>query len=120
MLIAMTGSSGFVGRALSQRLWEAGHTVVPLSREIGSLPNVDAIVHLGGESIAGRWTAGRRRAILGSRVEGTRRLVDRMGQAEQRPGVFLCASGAGYYGDRPGERLDERAVPAWARDGRAS
>jgi hypothetical protein len=111
MLIAMTGSSGFLGRALTHRLWEAGHTVVPISREPGLLPEVDVIVHLGGESIAGRWTAKRRRAILESRVEGTRRLVDRMLDMDRRPRVFLCASGAGYYGDRPGERLDEEAGP---------
>jgi uncharacterized protein len=111
MLIALTGSSGFLGRALTRRLGAAGHTVVPVSREPGMLPNVEAVVHLGGESIAGRWTARRRRAILESRVEGTRRLVDRMRAMEHRPKVFLCASGAGYYGDRPGEVLDERAGP---------
>jgi uncharacterized protein (TIGR01777 family) len=111
MLIALTGSGGFVGRALARRLWAAGHTVVPVSREPGVLPGVEAVVHLGGESIAGRWTAGRRRAILQSRVEGTRRLVDRMRDQEDRPAVFLCASGAGVYGDRPGETLTEESAP---------
>lgn len=130
MLIAMTGTSGFLGSALSRRLWEAGHTVVPVSREPGALPNVDAVVHLGGASIAGRWTPARRRAILESRIEGTRRLVDRMRHAERRPRVFLCASGAGYYGDRPGERLDEDSGPgrgfrtevclAWEAEARAA
>lgn len=130
MLIAMTGSSGFLGRALSRHLQGAGHTVVPVSREPGALPNVDAVVHLGGASIAGRWTPARRRAVRESRIEGTRRLVDRMRQAEQRPSAFLCASGAGYYGDRPGERLDEDSGPgrgfrtdvclAWEAEARAA
>jgi uncharacterized protein (TIGR01777 family) len=107
----MTGSSGFLGRALTRRLWEAGHTVVPVSREPGLLPEVEAVVHLAGESIGGRWTARRRRAILESRVEGTRRLVERMRAMDCRPRVFLCASGAGFYGDRPGETLDEESGP---------
>ena len=128
MLIAITGSGGFVGRALSKRLHEAGHTVVPVPREICLLPNVDAVVHLAGESIAGRWTARRRRAVLESRVEGTRRLVERMGRSHPRPRVFLSASGCGYYGDRPGETLDEASGPgrgfrsevciAWEREAR--
>lgn len=111
MLIGMTGASGFLGRPLALRLRDAGHTVVPISREPGLLPNVDALVHLGGESIAGRWTRRRRRAILQSRVEGTRRLVDRLSAMERRPSVFLCASGAGIYGDRPGETLTEESAP---------
>ncbi len=111
MLIAVTGASGFLGRPLCRRLREAGHTVVPVSREPGLLPHVDAVVHLAGESIAGRWTARRRREILASRVDGTRRLVDRMRDQEQRPSVFLCASGAGIYGDRPGETLTEESAP---------
>jgi uncharacterized protein (TIGR01777 family) len=111
MLIALTGSGGFLGRALAARLAAAGHTVVPVSREPGLLPRVEAVVHLGGESIAGRWRAGRRREILLSRVEGTRRLVDRMRDQENRPAVFVCASGAGIYGDRPGETLTEESSP---------
>lgn len=109
MLIGMTGASGFLGRPLARRLTDAGHTVVPISREPGLLPGVDALIHLGGESIAGRWTRRKRRAILESRIEGTRRLVDRMAAMDRRPEVFLCASGTGIYGDRPGETLTEES-----------
>jgi uncharacterized protein (TIGR01777 family) len=111
MLIGMTGASGFLGRPLSDHLKKAGHTVVPIPREPGRLPSVDALIHLGGESIAGRWTRRKRRAILASRVEGTRRLVRRLGDLERRPAVFLSASGAGIYGDRPGEILTEDSSP---------
>jgi uncharacterized protein (TIGR01777 family) len=111
MLIGMTGASGFLGRPLACRLKEAGHTVVPISREPGRLPNVDVLIHLGGEPIAGRWTRRKRRAILDSRVEGTRRLVHRLGDMPKRPAVFLSASGTGIYGDRPGEILTEDSPP---------
>lgn len=111
MIVAVTGTSGFLGRALSRHLRAAGVTVVPVYRDPGRLPNVDAVVHLAGESIGGRWTPRRRRAILESRVGGTRRLVDRMEGMGDRPRVLLCASGTGIYGDRPGETLTEESSP---------
>lgn len=111
LVIGLTGASGFLGRPLAARLAAAGHTVVPIPREMGALPGVDALVHLAGESVAGIWTAGKRRAILESRVEGTRRLVDRMRDLGRKPRVFVCASATGIYGHRPGEVLDETAAP---------
>lgn len=127
-VIGITGAGGFLGRALSRRLAGAGHTVVPVPRAPGLLPRFDALVHLAGENVAGLWTRGKRRRILESRTGGTRRLVSRMREAP--PGVFLCASAAGYYGHRPGEVLDENAPPgrgfrpgvcvAWEREARAA
>lgn len=111
LVIAVTGSHGFVGSALVVRLRAAGHTVIPLPREIGQLPGCDALIHLGGASPAGFWTARRRRSIHASRVLGTRRLVGRLRDAVSLPKVFLCASAVGYYGHRPGEPLDESSAP---------
>jgi uncharacterized protein (TIGR01777 family) len=111
LVIALTGSHGFVGRALASRLRAAGHTVLPLPRDLGLLPGSDAIIHLGGESIAGVWTPGKRRRIVESRVLGTRRLVARLREAVSRPRVFLSASAVGYYGHRPGEALNEDSAP---------
>jgi hypothetical protein len=82
-----------------------------LPREIGLLPGCDALIHLGGESPAGYWTARKRRAIYNSRVLGTRRLVSRLRDAVSLPKVFLCASATGFYGHRPGEPLDETSGP---------
>ena len=111
LVIAVTGSHGFVGTALVARLRAQGHTVIPLPREIGLLPGCDVLIHLAGESIAGYWTARKRRAIYNSRVLGTRRLVSRLRDAVSLPKVFLCASAVGYYGHRPGEPLDETSAP---------
>lgn len=130
LVIGITGASGFLGRPLAARLAAAGHTVVPIPREMGELPGVDALVHLAGESVAGIWTPGKRRAILESRVQGTRRLVDRMRDLAHRPRVFVCASATGIYGHRPGEVLDDEAPPgagfrsdvcrAWEGEARAA
>lgn len=130
LVVGLTGASGFLGRPLAARLAAAGHTVVPIPRDLGALPGVDALVHLAGESVAGLWTARKRRAILESRVEGTRRLVERMRDLERAPAVFVSASATGIYGHRPGEALDDDAAPgrgfrsdvcrAWEAEARAA
>ena len=132
MKVLVTGATGFIGRALCQRLREAGHGVVALSRNPAAaerrLPEldqafpwtpltaeppseafegVDAVVHLAGESIHGRWTAAKKRAILESRVLGTRNLVTGIGRLENRPAVLVSASAIGWYGDRGDDPLTE-------------
>jgi hypothetical protein len=75
------------------------------------VPEVDAIVHLAGAPVAVRWTAQRKRAILESRVLGTRRLVAAIGRREPPPRVLVCASAVGYYGDRGDDELTEASPP---------
>jgi len=136
MNVLITGATGFVGRALVQALTERGHRVSALTRDpssarrslpqldaayaweptigrppVESLEGVDAVVHLAGETVQGRWTAAKRRAIRDSRVLGTRNLVDGLASAEDRPRALITASAIGYYGDR-GERLLTEHEPA--------
>ena len=76
MIVALTGASGFIGRALADRLRAAGHEVRPLSlRASQPVPACDAIVHLAGEPIAQRWTEEAKRQIRESRIQATQRLV---------------------------------------------
>ncbi len=111
--IGVTGSSGLVGSALRVFLETGGQRVSRLARPgpgsaPGSLADLDAVVHLAGESVGGgRWDAARKRRILESRVEGTRALVRAMGASPSPPRVLVCASAVGYYGDRGDEDLDE-------------
>jgi hypothetical protein len=67
----------------------------------------DAVIHLAGESVVGRWTPAKKKAIHDSRVLGTRNLVSALTQSEIRPRVLVCASAVGYYGDRADEILRE-------------
>ena len=71
---------------------------------------MDAVVHLAGESVAGLWTADKRRRIEESRQRGTRALVRAMAAVEPRPKVLVSASAVGYYGD-PGEGEVTEAHP---------
>ena len=122
MRVLVTGASGLLGRALVQALREHGHNVRRLGRggdvehvwdpERGILPpaasvSLDAVVHLAGASVAGLWTAGRRRAIRDSRVHGTRLLCDCLAAQPEPPPTLLSASAVGYYGDRADMPLPE-------------
>lgn len=123
MRVAITGASGFVGRALSQALENSGHTPVAVRRTAGgelrwstkdgfeppeALSGYDAVVHLAGENIAGgRWNDARKESIRASRVEGTRRVADALRIADPRPKVFISMSAVGYYGARGSTELDE-------------
>lgn len=132
--IAVTGAGGFIGRALVAMLRARGYGVIALGRSTSELrfpedvelrtfdPNAGdpdarafdqayAVVHLAGETVAGRWTAEKKRAIYDSRIRGTRKAVASCALAEEPPSVFICSSATGYYGSRGDKPLDERANP---------
>ena len=126
MRVLVTGGTGFIGQAVCHALRGAAHTVTIVSRDpahasgtavgwdaVGqAVAAADALVNLAGEPIAaGRWGPVRKEAILQSRVNATRALVDAAGAAAQRPAILVSASAVGYYGARDDELLDETAGP---------
>lgn len=112
MRIAVTGASGFIGRALVERLRAAGHEITSLYvRKLGAVEPVEAVVHLAGEPVAQRWTAKARQRIRASRVDGTLQLVNVLANLDPRPSVLVSASAVGYYGPRGEEALTESSEP---------
>src|ERR1700733_5949501 len=122
--ILVSGSSGLIGTALVSALKSSGYEITCLVRDAASakgqiqwdpaqplapesVSGFDAVVHLAGESIVGRWTEAKKRRIRESRVKGTLRLAEALAQAPQRPRVLISASAIGYYGDRGEETLRE-------------
>jgi uncharacterized protein (TIGR01777 family) len=133
MRIAMTGSSGLIGSALTARFGHDGHVITRVVRGAGvrdprhrtmvwdpaagvidraGLEAHDAVVHLAGEDIAaGRWTRARKQVIRESRIRGTRLLCETLAGLAHKPRVLVTASGVGYYGTRePDECVDETSV----------
>ncbi len=126
--ILVSGVSGPIGAALLPSLKTRGYDVTrlvrgsatgedqvawdpakPISPEMVS--GYDAVVHLAGESIVGRWTKTKKIKIRGSRVAGTTTLAEALAAAEHKPQVFVCSSAIGYYGDRGSEVLNEQSKP---------
>jgi uncharacterized protein (TIGR01777 family) len=108
--VGITGAGGLIGTALRRALEDGGDQVVALPRrpEPAQLEGLDAVVHLAGEPVADKgWSDEQKRRIRDSRVEGTRHLVDALGQLQGRPRVLVSGSAIGYYGDRGDELLDE-------------
>ncbi|WP_375002686.1 TIGR01777 family oxidoreductase [Gordonia sp. PS3] len=126
-VVAVSGASGMVGSQLCAFLTTGGHRVIrlvrhdPRSRDerrwdpdapaADLLDGVDAVIHLAGAPIAGRFTDRHRAAVRDSRVGPTRRLADAAVGATDGPTVFISASAIGFYGhERPDETLDESAA----------
>ncbi len=122
--ILVSGVSGPIGAALLPSLKSRGYEVTRLVRgtPAGSdqiawnpgqpiapekVSGFDAVIHLAGESIVGRWTKAKKIKIRESRVAGTTNLAAALAQADPKPRVFVCSSAIGYYGDRGNEVLHE-------------
>jgi hypothetical protein len=79
--------------------------------EATKLDGLDAVVHLAGENIFGRWTEGKKNRIYRSRVAGTRLVCEAIAGLANPPKVMVCASAVGIYGDRGDVRLVETSDP---------
>lgn len=133
MKIVISGSTGFIGKALIRRLNEDNHQVVVLTRNADRYDNpdhrlieavqwdgktanswsnkiagADAVINLAGEPIGiKRWNDSAKQLILNSRIESTKAIVKSLSACDNRPRIFLNASAAGYYGDIPRDDADE-------------
>src|SRR5437763_13237380 len=127
MNVLISGASGLVGSALIPALVGRGDRVIRLVRHLvepgapeiewhpGSrldpeaLEGFDAVIHLAGENIFGRWTTAKKKAISESRVGGAQTLSDAIAVCQRAPQIFLSASAIGYYGSRGDGTLDEES-----------
>ncbi len=137
MNIVITGATGFIGKALSNRLISHNHKLIVLSRNpeqasqtfdrngifiplrtedkdylIPYLNEADAVINLAGENISsGPWTKKQKERIRLSRIATTRVLVDSIAKTDNKPKVFLQGSAIGFYGNRRDEELTEQNDP---------
>jgi len=130
--VLVSGVSGPIGAALLPKLKASGAHITRLIRGNSThaasdeqaiswdpaqpiaadlVSGFDAVIHLAGETIVGRWTVEKKSRIRESRVIGTRNLAEALGQAKDKPQAFVCSSAIGYYGDRGEELLNEKSAP---------
>ncbi|WP_010529679.1 TIGR01777 family oxidoreductase [Lentibacillus jeotgali] len=116
MNIMITGGTGFVGRNLVKALTEKGHFIYILTRSperytdttnnvfigydhpVKDLPAINKVINLAGDSLFGYWTKKKKTVIRTSRIETTQKVIQMMGQMEQKPDVFISGSAVGFYG----------------------
>lgn len=128
--VLISGGSGLVGSRLSEKLVARGYSVALLSRkkganqfvwnleemtiESGAFKNVDFVIHLAGENVAGkRWSKQQKSKILNSRVKSGQLIIDTIKQLENKPKAIISASGVGYYGyAEPSKIFSETDEPA--------
>lgn len=127
--VLITGGTGFIGTALSERLLGAGVEVTVLTRdsaraldhfsgrvraverfeEIGDGEEPEVIVNLAGKNLgAERWNDKVKRELIASRVDSTQRVIDYIAVSSSKPRLLISGSAVGYYGARGDESLDEQ------------
>ncbi|UQI43982.1 TIGR01777 family oxidoreductase [Streptomyces sp. HU2014] len=130
MRIALTGSTGLIGTALTRDLRKDGHDVVRLVRhpphapgevawdpkrqwvDTAGLAGCEAVVHLAGAGIGDhRWTDAYKKEIRDSRVLGTAALAEALASLDTPPRVLVSGSAVGVYGDTGDRVTDESAPP---------
>lgn len=110
MKIAITGASGFVGKALSAHLREENHTIFPLDRSFflpenrtklaDTLSECHAVINLAGANINHRWTSAYKKELIDSRVLVTRALVETINGLSEKPSVMISTSATGFLAEQ--------------------
>jgi uncharacterized protein (TIGR01777 family) len=127
MRIVVSGATGLIGSPLVAALQQRGTEVVRLMRapqaaspgalrwdpdrgtiDRAGLEGAEAVIHLAGENVFGRWSRAKKQRIRDSRVQGTRIVSDALSALAKRPAVLLAASAIGYYGDQGDTKLTEQ------------
>jgi uncharacterized protein (TIGR01777 family) len=125
--VAITGSSGLIGSALSAFLRARGDEVLhlvrrptrtpdevrwdPASRQLDPevLDGVTAVVNLAGAGVGDqRWSPAYQQLILASRVDSTHTIATALAR-RGGPARLVSGSAVGYYGDRGDEVLTEES-----------
>ncbi|MCH7882988.1 TIGR01777 family protein [Patescibacteria group bacterium] len=134
MKVIITGGSGFIGSELTAALLRKGYEVAvfdlraPKQKDASAITflkidlsleppppewikGADAVIHLAGRNIFGRWNKAVKHSIYQSRIAGTKNMVLALKAVEPKPRVLVSASAVGIYGDRDDEELYESSLP---------
>ena len=124
MNVLLTGASGLIGRAITEKLISDGNAVYRLVRNKRQGPffymqendeifldnsiHLDAVINLAGMNISDRrWSRKVKNQIITSRVQTTSTLSAALANLPKKPDVYLSASAIGYYGTNSSSPLSE-------------
>lgn len=131
MKILITGATGHVGNYVGRRLVQLGHEIVVITRSkdkalnylefpaeiiehdlVGhvlpekKLEGIEAIIHLMGETVDGRWNKEKKEKILASRKKSSEHLLKHLPDSLK---VIVSASAQGIYGDHKNHVVTENS-----------
>jgi len=107
MVVAISGASGFVGQMLVKKMTDNGWTIRIIDRYNLALPDAifleqliegaDVVINLAGAPITRKWTEAWKKEIFESRILTTRKIATAIGNAENKPALFISTSAIGIY-----------------------
>lgn len=103
--VAISGSSGFVGKNLKEFFEKRGFKVIGIKREelkntqrlLNIIEEANILINLAGASILARWSEEYKKKLYYSRIHTTRVLVKAMQKAINKPELFISTSAVGIY-----------------------
>lgn len=134
MRFFITGGTGLIGAELTSKLLSEGHEITIYTRNIAKAKikfqnqpnlihfcdnlenpelfnNLDVVINLAGESIGkGRWSSARKKRLIDSRLNTTKKLVDQIKKSINPPKLFISGSAIGYYGSQKNTILTEESA----------
>jgi uncharacterized protein (TIGR01777 family) len=119
MIVSISGSGGFIGKALTNSLYAKGWTIKPINREsfrmpddefrISKIEGSDVIINLAGASISKKWSRKYKQEIYDSRINSTHKIVTAIPGCEHKPRLFISVSAIDIYDTEGTHREDSTA-----------
>ncbi len=123
----ITGATGFIGKRLVDELLQDGHQIFALTRKknlksknknlqyISDFVDLefdfDIIINLAGAPISVNWNAKNRQEIYDSRINITKKIVEKILATKTPPKLFISGSAIGFYGTSETTIFSENSSP---------
>ena len=103
-----------ISQTSSSSSFRRRRTFLELFRKVldGGIDDIDALVHLAGETVDGHWSSYKKHLIYESRVQSTRFLVEKILSSPSPPKVAVFASAIGFYGQKRADWVTKKVTLA--------
>lgn len=120
MIIAISGSNGFIGSELTSCFREQKNEVrrirridakTPVHDIVDDILGADVIINLAGAPIVNRWTQTYKKLLFDSRIITTAKMVEAIKTLDKKPELFISTSAVGIY-SQSGKHSENNFHPA--------